>query len=720
MKRILTLMTMAALFGAAVGCAQSCLQHDCGWKELYARADLPARLDSDSATLDALITPAVPDIPDPATVLEPERTPHHLSLGEAFATALEHGTIGTQFARSPGLPNDDLVSFGGNGIFGSDSIRVLAMQPARAGAAVESALSRFDPQFTTGINWNTTDEPTQGLLTFSNGQFASFFASLAKPLPTGGVVGINYSTDYSLLSDPPVGQFGVVNPSYVPKLRIGFEQPLLRGFGTEINQLLPNSPGSDLFPALNARSNGFAPEGILIARLRFDQQRAELERTVNYLLLNVEAAYWNLYGAYVNLYATEQGLRQAQQVWVAFKARADVGQGLRIGQLAQVQAQYEQFRGDRMRAIGQILDSERGLRQLLGMPVEDGKRLVPVDVPTTAGMRPDWKSALADALSLRPELLLARQDLKARQWNIVLQKNFMLPDLRFQATHTLVGLGTRLDGGGTIADANGDPVTSNALRSLVGAHYSDWTVGLNLSVPLGYRREHANLRDARLQLAQGYVLLKNQEQKATSFLARSYSRVIETQRVLEIRKLQRESQAEQLRVRSEALADGKGEVEFLLTAQQQFASALTQEYQAIVDYNIALATFEFARGTIMQHSRVSIAEAPLPACAVRAVDHEHGKALTAIRNRPHLSRKEAIESALPPLPLYGAASLLDLGEGPESAPRSVLPAPTLSFAPCEPEPLPSPALRGFLPPIEMPQPPVPLPLLEFGAPSPSP
>ena len=39
-------------------------------------------------------------------------------------------------------------------------------------------------------------------------------------------------------------------------------------------------------------------EGILITRIRLDQQRAEFERNLNYLLLNVEAAYWNLYGAY--------------------------------------------------------------------------------------------------------------------------------------------------------------------------------------------------------------------------------------------------------------------------------------------------------------------------------------------------------------------------------------------------------------------------------------
>ena len=42
-----------------------------------------------------------------------------------------------------------------------------------------------------------------------------------------------------------------------------------------------------------------------------------------------------------------------------------------------------------------------------------------------------------------------------------------------------------------------------------------------------------------------------------------------------------------------------------------------------MQYNNALAGFEFAKGTIMQHDNVSIAEGPLPHCAqVRAVEHE--------------------------------------------------------------------------------------------------
>ena len=52
-------------------------------------------------------------------------------------------------------------------------------------------------------------------------------------------------------------------------------------------------------------------EGILITRIRFDQARAEFERNINFMVINVEFAYWTLYGSYWTLYSREQALRQA-------------------------------------------------------------------------------------------------------------------------------------------------------------------------------------------------------------------------------------------------------------------------------------------------------------------------------------------------------------------------------------------------------------------------
>ena len=52
------------------------------------------------------------------------------------------------------------------------------------------------------------------------------------------------------------------------------------------------------------------------------------------------------------------------------------------------------------------------------------------------------------------------------------------------------------------------------------------------------------------------------------------------------------------------------------------ATAIATEYQAIANYNNALATFEFAKGTIQQYNNVTIGEGPLPPWAQKkAADH---------------------------------------------------------------------------------------------------
>jgi hypothetical protein len=168
-------------------------------------------------------------------------------------------------------------------------------------------------------------------------------------------------------------------------------------------------------------------------------------------------------------------------------------------------------------------------------------------------------------------------------------------------------------------------------------HYNDWTLGLTANIPLGWRFEHAAVLRAKLALAQGYYAVQREEQKARSFLMKAYRDVFENYQLVGYRRAQREAYAVQLDARFKLFRAGREDatIEFVLQAQQQWANALNQEYQAVVAYNNSLAAFQFAKGTIMQHDNVAVTEAGLPECAaLRAVDNERerSKALV-IRER---------------------------------------------------------------------------------------
>jgi hypothetical protein len=654
-----------ALVGAiTTGCQRQCFLKECDYDD-YRNLGFP-RLECDPS----IINPPPGTDPRPANILDPDRKVRYITLAEALAIALEQGTTGgvtnLEGISAVASIQDSLVSFQGAGpLGGSDSIRVLALGPAITYSDIETSLSKFDARWVTSMAWNTTDEPAGGnfLTNFSNGTSATFNSALLKPLPTGGVAGITFRTDYTNLTTPP---FGFINPQYRPSLQFQFDQPLLQGFGVEINQLRSTLPG--LTPGVPGFTGGrgLLPgfplggqvEGILITRIRFDQERADFERNLNTLVVNVEVAYWNLYSAYWALYAREQGLRQSFEVWKIIQTQYAAGRATGID-LAQSRAQYESFRSQRFGALGAVLEAERQLRGFLGLPVEDCTRLVPADSPTLAAYQPDWCSALNEALALRPELVIARNDVKFRQLDLINQKNLLMPDLRLTSTYNINGIGTHLDGG-----AN-DP--GNAFASLASDKFNDWSVGLRMDVPFGFRNAHAAVRVARLRLAQSYALLQDQELKARRFLELQYRHVFENYQQIEAQRATRIYYGQEVATRLQLVAAGRTTLggtdnPFLLTAIQNWSNALASEYSFIAGYNNTLAGFEYAKGTILQHDNVAIAEGPLPACAqVRAVEHERQRgAALVLRERANPIRQgpsdfAAGQPGLPQLPATAAS-----------------------------------------------------------------
>src|SRR5207247_2174782 len=152
----------------------------------------------------------------------------------------EHGTVGAGNPGNPGFANDilgqtqGLTGGAGSVTGGNDNIRVLALVPAIAAADIEGSLSKFDARWVTALARTTTGRPVGTVpdtfqaaarqATAINTTDANFTSSLTKPLPTGGVAGITFRTDYELSNLNPR-----INPSYRPALQFAFDQPLLQG-----------------------------------------------------------------------------------------------------------------------------------------------------------------------------------------------------------------------------------------------------------------------------------------------------------------------------------------------------------------------------------------------------------------------------------------------------------------------------------------------------------
>jgi hypothetical protein len=288
-----------------------------------------------------------------------------------------------------------------------------------------------------------------------------------------------------------------------------------------------------------------------------DRPPLEFERNVNQMLLNVETAYWNLYGSYWNLYSREQGLRFAYLAWQSVRERYAAGSVSR-GDLAQARGQYELFRGQRLSAVDTLLDNERQLRALMGLPIEDGTYLVPSDAPALAPSSPDWQKALRETLARRPELQMARIDVAANRLNLL--------RIKLQQAWDVFCSDTPEDQSG------------------------------------------ADVRMARLQLARSCAVLHDQELKAERFLGLEYRRITSNYEQIRAQRAQREALAQQMRAREEEFRVGRRTVDIVLEAQRFWSDALANEYNAVVAYNNALCAFQYAKGAITRHAHVTITD----------------------------------------------------------------------------------------------------------------
>jgi outer membrane protein TolC len=329
-------------------------------------------------------------------------------------------------------------------------------------------------------------------------------------------------------------------------------------------------------------------------------------------LLNVETAYWNLYGSYWNLYSREQGLRFSHEAYDRAKIDHDAGR-VKAADYYQARGQYELFRTQRLQAVQTVAENEQQLRKLMGLPARDGQRLVPSDAAILVLVKPDWGQSLRMALAGRPELRLARADVLVGQVKVALAR---------------------------------------ALAR------DDWPL-LNRVLRVGPREARAAERQAALSLDRSAEVLRDMEAKAERFLALEYRRLPAYHEQITAQRAQREAFGEQLRARQQEYLAGRGTLDVLLEAQRFWADALANEYQATVSYNNTRAAFEYARGNLLRHDRVAIATAVPKGPAVRAVERERRRTLEQVRGTPALAPDARVN------PLWEAAKA---GPAPLTAP----------------------------------------------------
>ena len=299
-----------------------------------------------------------------------------------------------------------------------------------------------------------------------------------------------------------------------------------------------------------------------------------------------------------------------------------VGRGT-VADVAEAQQQLEQFNLDLVTRTSDVITTERQLRNLLGLPPADNRRIIPVTPPTEARLEPDWDSSLAQMLSFQPDIVQQQILVRVAELQLLIARNQLLPQLSLNALYQFNGLGQQLDSAEAVMTGAAlkalNPVIANQERA-AGLNQSPgnynnfitWQVGFTFQMPLGMRYPLANSRQAQYILLRARAYLQQVVHQTTHSLARFFLEIDANYKQFKTASRLRAAAAQRLDAQRAYYEEGRITIDRFLDAVSQYATAVATEAQYKTTYNISIVALEEAKGTLLAYDNIAVAEGPHP------------------------------------------------------------------------------------------------------------
>jgi outer membrane protein TolC len=530
-----------------------------------------------------------------------------LTLAEAINLALQNSTI---------IRGNAQLATPGNSILASPNNLPSIYDPAIqesgvlfGGRGVESALSAFDPRWTTSMIWGR-DERVQNNPFFSGGlmpgntlvqETGNFSTRLQKLFADGGSFAVTHDWNYLGVNNP--GQ--LFPTSYTGSLGAEYRLPLLAGAGTEYTRIA--GPIATSFGGITGVN-----QGVVITRINNDITLADFELSVRNLIRDVEDAYWDLYLQY-RLYDTAVTTRNnTLELWRYYRNRLEFGADLVTGQstfVAEPQAreQYYETRAAAVTALGNIYRSEVQLRRLMGLPSNDGVVLRPSDEPPLAEFVPDWELSLVEALTNRVELRRQKFNIKSLELQLQAAQSLVRPRFDFVSGYRVNGFGDTL-----LSQSDNDGRTAQGLNSayetLTQGDQTGWNLGFEMTMDIGFRSANAQVRNIELRLAKARDTLAAQELDVSHEVAVTFQDLATNYTAAQANFNRLRASENRVNVLRSRFEGGEPDYDEMLRSELSRALSEAAFYTNLANYASSIAAFHFAKGDLLEFNNVHLTE----------------------------------------------------------------------------------------------------------------
>lgn len=470
------------------------------------------------------------------------------------------------------------------------SVAIQVLNPELSEVSVTRAKEKFMPLLGFDYSKRNTNSASFNWLDAAEtsiNKTDSYSFQVSQAVPTGGSLSITLDNARSDSNRRAL----TINPSYNSTLRFNFTQPLLKDFGAKMSR-----------------------REIIIAQNNLEMSEKDLKKTLLDTIYSVEQAYWNLVESIETLNVRRQSLQLSQDLLTKNQRAVEIGTMAPI-EILSAQATVATREADILQAEAQVRNSEDTLKALLNISKEDmAAAIIPVDNPSFEERKVDLDQCLLIALRNRPDLESTRIDLENQEINLSFARNQLLPNLSLSAAYWSPGVS-----GDRIIYAGNNPLSgvienivpggsSDAMKDVFGFKYKNWSLALSLDIPLSNFLSKANYAQAKLNMDQLMLRLKNQEQQITLEI-RNAVRSIETNyKRVQAYRVARELAEKNLQAEEEKLRVGLSTNYFVLQYQERLSNARTSELGAIVDYNLSLARLDQVLGVTLDKKNIKVSE----------------------------------------------------------------------------------------------------------------
>jgi len=310
-------------------------------------------------------------------------------------------------------------------------------------------------------------------------------------------------------------------------------------------------------------------------------------------LTSVEQAYYNLIVAQEQVRVYEQAFQLAQRLVNESKLRVTAGSQAPLDE-KQAESQLSASQADLLGSQGALLAQEYALKSLLSDRLSewDGVHIKPTEkldvIPRAFDVHHSWSRGL----SLRPDLLQARENIERQGIVLKYLRNQIYPELDLVGSYGFNGTGAGYN---------------EALGGIQKGNAPAWTFGAQLTMPLGGNRSaretyHSNKAQKEQLLAQ----LKQLEQNIMIQIAVSVEQARTGFAQVDATLQSRLFAEAALDAEQKKLDHGRSTSFVVVQLQRDLTTARLAELAAVSQYNQALAQLALNEGTTLERDKLSV------------------------------------------------------------------------------------------------------------------